>query len=258
MEKAHQTPKTIVVKIGSAVLVHDDGTLQTELIRHIAGQIQEIQKEGISIILVVSGAVAIGKKYIQNGTSTVGKQIYAGVGQAYLTAAFWNAFHDTGMVLSQFLLTKSHLHSRNTANLHMALMHTVHHDAIPFINENDAVLPNCFGGNDHLAAKIAHIVQADKLIILTNVDGLLTAKSSKGHVIHNVSHVTPEIMRFIWAEKSKTGFGGMWSKLVVAKELSGDKIPTIIANGLTQNILTRLLLEGHHMGTWINYHENSS
>jgi len=127
----------------------------------------------------------------------------------------------------------------------------MHQGVVPLLNENDAVLPNCFGGNDHLAANISRIVNADELIILTNVDGLFKKQNTGAHVIHDIPKLTKDIFRLAWKTKSASGIGGMQTKLTVARQLSHKGIPTIIANGQTKNILTRLILDRQHIGTWI-------
>lgn len=255
MGKKHIKARTIVVKIGSAVMLRPDGTLNEDFILRIARQIRVLKQAGILTLLVVSGAVATGRRIMRKDMSSVEKQIAAGIGQAYITSSYWRIFHDSGVILSQFLLTKSQIHARNLTQLRNALLTTLQQGVVPFLNENDAVLPNCFGGNDHLAATIAHIVKADELIILSNVDGLLSKQSGKSHVIHKISRITKDILLLAWKTKSSAGIGGMRAKLSVAQELSRESIPTIIANGQTTNVLTRLILERQHIGTWIYSHD---
>lgn len=235
-------------------MLRADGTLNEDFVLRIARQIHALRRAGISVLLVVSGAVATGRSFIEKDTSVVEKQIAAGVGQAYLTSSFWRIFHNAGIILSQFLLTKSQLYAQNVSRLRNALISTLRQGALPFLNENDAVLPNCFGGNDHLAAEIVRVVNADELIILTNVDGLLSTPAKNSVVIHDVPRITKKILRLTWKTRSSSGFAGMRAKLAVAKEMSQEGIPTIIANGQMKNILTRLILKRQHIGTWIYSH----
>ncbi len=201
--------KIIVIKIGSTVLMTKRNQLDELHIAHIAQQVSVLKKKGIGVVLVISGAVAYGSNFIdlaQNQSLT--RQAAAGIGQVYTTCTFNNIFTKSKLQLAQVLLTKDYLATRaQKEKIKRLIEFYIKSDFIPFINENDAIDLNSFGGNDHLAAEITRLLHKKKLIILST-----------------------------W-EKSVHGVGGGQAKQDAINMLTEKNIDAIIVNGKTKNII---------------------
>ncbi|HLA51544.1 MAG TPA: glutamate 5-kinase, partial [Thermodesulfobacteriota bacterium] len=178
--------KKIVVKIGSAVLAgeHDDG-LDEAVFLNLARGISEIKKPGKDIILVTSGAIAIGMKKMglkKKPASIPEKQAIAALGQGSLIALYEKAFTPLGEKVAQMLLTHDDLGNRQRfLNARNTLSTLLGYNIIPIINENDTVAVDeiKFGDNDHLAALVTNLIEADLLVILTDIDGLFDKDPKK-------------------------------------------------------------------------------
>lgn len=167
--------KIIVIKIGSSILMTQRNKLDEFRIAHIADQVASLREEGFGVVLVVSGAVACGYKYIKFNDNDQGlKQAAAGIGQSILTATFNNIFSQKKIQIAQVLLTKEDLNSvTEKERLKGLLEFYIQSDFVAFINENDVLDLNSFGGNDHLAGEITTLLSADRLVILSSQNGSL-------------------------------------------------------------------------------------
>lgn len=247
--------KKIVIKIGSDVLTSRNG-LNENRIKDLANQITEIQKTGYEIVIVSSGAVSSGirKLGLENRSWTLAeKRFLSAIGQNYLMSAWTRAFSSS--CLAQVLLTWRELDDEESA---LKCKETIYNllslKTIPIINENDAIADEelSFGDNDQLAFKLAKLIHAQRLIILTDVDGLFTEnpkKNESAKKMKKVRKVNEEILAMIDDSGSSFGTGGMLSKVLVAKKALESNITVNIINGKKDKALERLLKNGENLGT---------
>lgn len=243
--------RRIVVKFGTALLTRPGGGLDTTRINQLVRQIAALRNQhGCEVTVVSSGAIGAGMGLVglKSRPRDVAKlQALAATGQAALMQVYEKAFARHGLHAAQLLLTRSdvdnrvrYLNIRNTlANLHDL-------SAIPIINENDpvAVEEIRFGENDVLSALVANLVEADALIILTIVDGLL----ADGQLVELVDSVDEGVFKLVNGAKSALGSGGMATKLQAMRMVTDAGAIAAIANGTTRDILLKLL-DGQRLGT---------
>lgn len=239
--------KRIVVKIGSS-LVHDAATGQANhaWLSALADDIAALRAGGRQIIIVSSGAVALGRARIKTDPRKLAdKQAAAAVGQGLLMQAWDHALAAHGMMAGQILLTRDDterrrrwLNARATANALLA------HGIIPVVNENDTVATEeiRYGDNDRLAARTAQLVQADLLVLLSDVDGLYTAdprRNPDAKHLAVIERLTPEIMSMATGANTDAGVGtgGMATKLAAVQIAGSAGCDTLIASGLISNPL---------------------
>jgi len=242
--------------VGSAVLTGNDG-LDLDVITSLVEQMAALVKSGYTVVLVTSGAIVSGKhrlKLTDKLKSIPEKQAAAAVGQGRLMRVYSKAFEKNGLYVAQILLTLSDLTDRRRfLNIRNTLSTLMEWKAIPIINENDTVAVDeiKFGDNDHLAAMIANIIDADLVVILTSTDGLFDknpAASKKARLIPLVKKITPDIEAMATEETSSSGTGGMKSKIMAAKKVTAIGIPCIIAPGKRKDVLTDIMA-GKEIGT---------
>ncbi|MBI5286737.1 MAG: glutamate 5-kinase [Deltaproteobacteria bacterium] len=250
--------RRIVVKVGSVVLagLYNKGIEETTF-NHLAKQIARVKKDGKGVILVSSGAIAIGMKRMglkERPRTIPEKQAVAALGQGSLMALYEKAFSPFGVRVAQILLTHDDLGNRpRFLNARNTLMTLLGYDTLPIINENDTVAVEeiKFGDNDNLAALVTNLVEADLLIILTDIDGLYD-KDPKRYktarlipLVEDADHLAVEE---VGGTAGVYGVGGMASKIEAAKKAVHFGIPTIIANGTTPDILKEIF-SGKEVGT---------
>lgn len=234
-----------VVKIGSNVLTKGDGTPDRERMASLVKQLVFLKEQGIQLVLVSSGAVAFGRKsfsFEDKQETVVHKQILASIGQIELIRSYKELFLQEGHPIAQILVTREDFRDRrHYLNMKSCLGGLLKHKVIPIINENDAVAVNelMFTDNDELASLVAAMVDADTLILLTNVDGIF-----KGHpddpaseLIEQVGRKMPEVSRYVSTTKSAFGRGGMLTKMNMAKKAADLGIHVFIANGKKEQVL---------------------
>ncbi len=249
-----------MIKIGSNILAHDDAGLDVRRIGAISRDISDLQDKGHEVVVVSSGAIAAGM--IKLGLKTKPKDIKlkqaaAAVGQSSLMWAYERSFTKFGKIVAQVLLTrddfsdrKRYINSKNT------LLTLLSHRVLPIINENDTVSTDeiKFGDNDHLASLVASLVEAERLIILSDVEGLYTQDPRTGaeaKLIEYVAEITPEIEEKAGGAGSIAGTGGMYSKILAAKRAVNNGIIVHIVTGKKEGVVTSLL-EGKRAGTLFN------
>ncbi len=238
-------PQRVVVKVGSNVLTKDDGSPDKERMAKLVQQLSFLKKQGVQVVLVSSGAVAFARNHItfdEKTDSVVQKQILASVGQIDIIHSYKDLFKAEGHQIAQIVVTpQDFLSRRHFLNIKDCLAGLLNHDIIPIINENDAVAVTelMFTDNDELASMTAAMIDADTLILLTNVDGIY-----KGHpdnpdskLIEHVGSATKGMGRYISSSKSSFGRGGMQSKMKMAKKAAYLGIHVFIANGNRDNVL---------------------
>ena len=256
--------KRIVIKVGSSTITYGNGKRNFSRIDHLAREIADLANQGKEIILVSSGAVAVGVDRLglaEKPKTIPGKQAAAAVGQGVLMHTYEKIFAEYGQIVAQVLLTRIDSVDRhrytNSRNTFLALLE---HKVIPIVNENDVVAIDelKIGDNDNLSALVAGIVDADLLIILSDVDGLYTANPQKdpnAKLVHEVTDITPEIEASAGDAGSKVGTGGMFTKIQAAKMATSSGINMVIASGEEKDAISRIL-EGEEVGTLFVSREN--
>ncbi len=246
-----QKYRSIVVKIGSNILTHPDGTLNSTHLSSLVDQIAELHRAGIKIIVVSSGAVAAGRNELKalgkKLDSVSERQLYSAVGQVKLINKYYSMFRDLGLMCGQILTTKEAFSSRNHYLNQQHCMRTmIESGVIPIVNENDtiSVTELMFTDNDELSGLVATMMGVDALVILSNIDGIYNGDPSQesSEVIRKVNGESGDLGQFISTSKSQFGRGGMATKCRIATKVADEGVEVIIANGQTQNILPRLIL----------------
>lgn len=250
----------IVVKIGSSSLTSDVGGLNREKVRFFAGELSKLQASGHEVLLVTSGAVAAGFTtigYKKRPKALHEKQASAAVGQALLMQAYNEAFQNSGVPVAQILLTRSDFSNRKRGhNAGMTLEELLHRGVIPVINENDTVSVDelKFGDNDTLSALVANLVKAQKLIIITDMDGLYTddpRKNADAVRIDHVDHIGQELFEFAGGAGSSVGTGGMRSKIEAARIATRGGVLVFIGR-VTEPGDLELAVKGDGKGTYFS------
>jgi len=251
--------RRIVVKIGSSLVASQGVGLRPERIEAIAEDAVAVQKNGREVLLVSSGAIISGIQKLgltAYPKNLPAKQAAAAVGQSRLMWAYEKAFERLGGTVAQILLTHQDLSDRRRfLNARHTLTTLLQLGVTPIINENDTVAVDeiRFGDNDTLAGQVAHLVDADLLIILSDVDGLFTEdprKNPEAKLIPLVTEVTPDIEKRAGVTATFEGTGGMMTKIQTAKTIAQLGVPTLITNG-TQSGALRAAIEGADVGTFI-------
>lgn len=252
--------KRIVIKVGSSTLTHSTGLLNLSRIEHLVRQLADLHNSGFEVILVTSGAVAagMGKLGLSSKPKTIPeKQATAAVGQGILLHMYEKLFSEYGKTVAQLLLTKEDITNRtrflNARNTFFSLLDF---GAIPIINENDAVvideLKLKFGDNDTLSALVSSLVEADLLILLSDIDGLYNENPNtnpNAKLIHYVDEVNEEIDRMAGGAGTNLGTGGMATKISAAKIAVSSGTCMVIANGSKPEVIDEIL-SGKEVGTW--------
>lgn len=245
--------KRVVVKIGSNVLTRADGTLNITRLSSIVDQIVFLRYRQVEVILISSGAVASGRSEMHDimpGNvrldSVQQRQLFSAVGQAKLINRYYELFREHHIAVGQVLTMKESFSTRrHYLNQRECLETMLQCGVIPIVNENDtiSVTELMFTDNDELSGLISTMLGADALIILSNIDGLMTAAptDSAAELIHSVSP-TDTVEHYISSEHSGFGRGGMATKCGIAQRVAREGVKVIIANGLRDNILLQLYL----------------
>ncbi len=250
--------KRVVVKVGSSLLVDGDkGTLRGQWLQALVEDIAELREQGKEVLVVSSGAIALGRRVLGLGAKQLRleeSQAAAAAGQIRLSAAWAEALAKHELKTAQILLTlgdtesrRHYLNARETANTLLGL------GVVPVVNENDTVATAeiRFGDNDRLAARVAQMISADSLILLSDIDGLYTADpglDANARFIADVKEITPEIEAMAGISRSGFGRGGMITKIMAAKIAVGAGCAMAIANGKRLHPIQHLAETGH--GTW--------
>jgi len=241
--------KKIVVKVGSNVITQANGLPDEARIKHLVNQLSEIKKRGIEVILVSSGAVASGRSLIQiseKQDAVTTRQLLAAIGQVKLINTYSSFFAEHAIKCAQVLVTKEDFRDRaHYLNMKNCMQILLQHDVIPVVNENDVVSVTelMFTDNDELAGLIASMLNAEALIILSNVNGIYNGdpKAEGSEVIQEIKGSVNNLASFISTGKSTFGRGGMVTKSTMAQKVAKLGINVHIANGTTDHVLTDLL-----------------
>ena len=240
--------KRIVIKVGSNVLTRSDGKLDVTRMSALVDQIAWLRKKDIEVILVSSGAMASGRgelKVDHSLDSVEQRQLFSAVGQVKLVGLYYDLFREFNIHVGQVLTMKENFepgeqHRNQSACMTVMLENNV----LPIVNENDTVSVTelMFTDNDELSGLIAQMMQADTLILLSNIDGIYTTHPDDPQA-ELIWEVAPgrDLSEYIQPEKSAFGRGGMHSKYTTASKVSQAGIRVIIANGERENILPDLI-----------------
>lgn len=245
--------RRVVAKIGSSLLVESvSGRLRLDWLDSLADDVAQLRSDGCEVVIVSSGAVALGRRGLGLGPDVLRleeSQAAASVGQVWLAHAYREALGKRGLETAQILLTlgdteqrRRYLNARNTLKTLLSLK------AVPVVNENDTVATSeiRYGDNDRLAARVAQMTSADRLVLLSDVDGLYSADpgvDAQAEFIPTVSHISGTIEAMATGVRTETGTGGMVTKIAAAKIATAAGCDVIIANGRVSGPL-RALAEG--------------
>ncbi|UCD35673.1 MAG: glutamate 5-kinase [Nitrospiraceae bacterium] len=249
--------KRLIIKIGSNILAPAGQGLDTTRLHAIAQDISGIADMGNQVVIVSSGAIAAGLKKLGLKAKPHDiklQQAAAAIGQSSLMWAYEQSFAEFGKKVAQVLLTRDDITSRlRYINAKNTLFTLMSYNVIPLINENDPVAVDeiKFGDNDMLAALTAGLVEADMLIVLSDVEGLYSKDPCQkdARMIESVERITPEIEQLAGGKGSAVGTGGMYSKVLAARQATDHGIPVVIMSGTKSGLLPRLV-KGEHVGTY--------
>ncbi|MGY0391748.1 glutamate 5-kinase [Bizionia sp. KMM 8389] len=249
--------KRVVVKVGTNVLTNKDNRILGPVLRELVRQISVLYERDVMVVLVSSGSAMAGKEvlggtYIED--KSIRRQVYSAVGQPRMMRHYYSLFHDYGMRCAQVLATKRDFdpgkHRENMINCYEGLLSE---GIIPIANEDDAVsvTMSMFSDNDELASLVAELIDADRMIILSDTDGLYTGHPDDEDSI-KIKEVSfdQDVEKYVKAsgKKEGEGRGGMASKLRIAKGTARKDIPTYIANGKRANVIVDIL-DNKEVGT---------
>ncbi len=256
--------KRVVIKVGSSVIATYQMKPRAARLRSLVEQISAVQKKNIEVILVSSGAVVLGMgelNQIRRPSDVASIQAMAAIGQTVLMQRYTELFKRNKTKCAQILLTwddfDDRLRFNNARNTFRAMLDR---GIVPIVNENDTISTEeiKFGDNDKLSALVASLVQADLLLILSDVEGLYDLNSGKKKIFDEIKEITREVERQSFrpikgvpgsARKKHMAKGGMSAKLDAVKIATHCKIPSVIANGEAKDVLLRVL-KGERIGTF--------
>ncbi|MFO8057985.1 MAG: glutamate 5-kinase [bacterium] len=248
--------RRVVIKIGSRALVNKRGKLDQAVFRSVAADTAYLRERGRQVAIVSSGSILAGRNRLglSRNLTMPQKQAAAAVGQHDLMAAWGRALGRHGLVSGQILVTTEdlghrmrYLNSRNTMEELLSM------GVVPVINENDTVAVEeiRYGDNDRIATLVVALMNADGLILLTDIDGLCSedpARVKDAEIVHTVREGEAELYACAGPSHSGVGSGGMSSKIDAARTAANLGVPTVIANAKTENLVKRIM-EGEVHGT---------
>ena len=241
--------KRIVVKIGSNALTRPDGRLDVTRMSALVDQIAWLRQHGCEVILVSSGAVACGRRELDNvdheQDSVEQRQLFSALGQAKLIGLYYDLFREYHIHVGQVLTMKENFEpGEQYRNQRACMTVMLENNVLPIVNENDTVSVTelMFTDNDELSGLIAQMMKSDTLVLLSNIDGIYTGNPSdpQSRLIKEVAPNT-DLTEYIQTEKSSAGRGGMQSKYATATKIQQAGIRVVIANGKRENVLVDLM-----------------
>ncbi len=250
--------KRLVVKVGTSTLTYDTGKTNIRRMYKLVSVLSDIVNSGIEVALVTSGAigVGVGKLGLKERPSDIsGRQAAATVGQCELMFMYDKLFGEYGHTVGQLLITKSDVDSEERRkNLVNTFEKLFDYGAVPIVNENDSVAVDeiVYGDNDSLSAIVAKLVNADALIILTDIDGLYDDNPNENEdakLISQVDEITDELIAVAGGHGSRFSTGGMVTKLHAAQIAMDAGIDTIVMNGAAPESIYKAL-DGKQIGTF--------
>ena len=251
-----QKDKRIVVKVGTSTLTHDTGKINLKRLESLVRVLSDLMNMGYEVVLVSSGAIGVGVGKLglpQKPTDTRQKQALAAIGQASLMSIYEKYFKEYGYNTGQVLLTKFILEDEGRyTSAKNAFETMIGYRVIPIVNENDVISTYEieFGDNDTLSAYVAQLVDAELLIILSDIDGFYNGDPAKEgtEMIPVVEEITDTIRECAGGEGTRRGTGGMRTKINAAELVTEAGIDMIIAHGANPEKLYDII-EGKSVGT---------
>ncbi len=251
-----QDKKRVVVKVGTSTLTHETGKINLKRLETLVRVLADLMNMGREVVLVSSGAIGVGVGKLGLSEKPSGiqqKQALAAIGQASLMAIYEKFFKEYGYNTGQVLLTRFVLdHEERYRSAKNAFETMLGYRVIPIVNENDVISTYEieFGDNDTLSAYVAELVNADLLVILSDIDGFYDGNPSNPNakLIPVVEEITEEIRACAGGEGTRRGTGGMKTKLNAAEMVGEHGIDMVIANGNAPELLYDIL-EGKSVGT---------
>lgn len=255
--------KRIVIKIGSSSLMHDTGKINLGKIDLLARHLTDLKNSGKDVVLVSSGAIAVGCDHlgIPRPTKVEDKQAVAAVGQAVLMQIYRRFFAEYNQSVAQILLTKDVFDSEEREkNAHNTFESLFSLGVIPIVNENDTVSTDEieFGDNDTLSAIVTELIHGDVLVLLSDVDGLYTAnprECAEAEIIKVVSEINEHIISIAGGAGTSVGTGGMATKINAAKIALESGFAMIISNAKDLSNIAKIFA-GEEVGT-LFYSQNA-
>ncbi len=251
--------KILVIKVGSSLLINEN-KFNSVWLDNFATDINSIIKKKIKVLIVASGAVSLGRKYldieIEKKLKINEKQACAACGQSLLMNNFISSFSKKRLRVAQILLTFSDTEERRkNLNARETIKNLMLSNVIPIINENDTIATEelKFGDNDRLAARVAQIVNADYLILLSDVDGLYDhnpINNSNAKLVNFVKKIDKNIIGMASNETNRYGSGGMKTKIEAAQMAMSFGCNTLICSGKVKKPLKRIFEHSDKVGTW--------
>lgn len=250
--------KRLVVKVGTSTLTYDTGKTNIRRMHKLVSVLSDIVNSGIEVALVTSGAigVGVGKLGLKERPSDIsGRQAAATVGQCELMFMYDKLFGEYGHTVGQLLITKSDVDSEERRkNLVNTFEKLFDYGAVPIVNENDSVAVDeiVYGDNDSLSAIVAKLINADALIVLTDIDGLYDDNPNENEdakLISQVDEITDELIAVAGGHGSRFSTGGMVTKLHAAQIAMDAGIDTIVMNGAAPESIYKAL-DGKQIGTF--------
>jgi glutamate 5-kinase len=267
--------RRIVIKMGTNVIMRDDGAPAVGLLYSIVESIVNVLRGGRQVLIVSSGAIGLGAKSLRLETSPTDlalKQACAAVGQSRLMSIYEDAFRHFGVTTAQVLLTEDDfLNPERYSNLRATLDTLLKLGVVPIINENDTVSTleldrpsdvagsnRVFGDNDKLSALVMTKIDADLLVLLSDVDGLYTSHphDDGAEFVSEVEAITPQLAAYARISKGR-GRGGMTTKIEAARIVAEAGKLTVIANGRVPGVVERVVA-GESIGTVFHPHAHAS
>lgn len=253
--------RRVVVKVGTNLLSTEDG-IDNARIDDLCAQIADLRDKGYQVLLVTSGAIGLGAKEIKHRNRVVHipmRQACAAIGQPILMEHYREAFRKHSIICSQVLLTRNDLNNRKTYNnLRSSVSTLLALGIVPIFNENDVIstaeIGSAFGDNDRMSAMVASKIDADLLILLTDIDGLYTGNPKTDPdavLLKEIEKIDSKVMGYAKGAGSTFSTGGMKTKLLAAQIASLAYCGTCIASGYEKNILSRIMA-GEDVGSYIH------
>jgi len=260
--KRHIYADRIVVKIGTSTLIRQNSKVNLKVIKELAKVLSTLKHEGKDIVLVSSGAIGVGMGVLgidQRPVKISKQQAVAAVGQAELMQIYNEAFHEYGMSCAQMLITRDIIeYPESHTNVMNSFQELLSMDnAIPIVNENDTVTVSeldhhtKFGDNDQLSAIVTNLVDADLLIMLSDIDGFYTANPLKvpnAELVPTIDSISPTIIAAAGGHGTKYGTGGMTTKLKAAERILKHHQQMVLTNGKNPDVIFNIL-SGDPVGT---------
>ena len=253
--------KKIVIKLGTSSLTQEGDRLSKPFMFELARQLAKIHESGVSLVVVSSGSIAGGKEILnfpKEDRSLAQKQMFSSVGQARLMQIWSEHFASFQIQVGQVLMTRDDFSLRKRyLNARDAIDCLLKHRVIPIVNENDAVATEEIkvGDNDNLAARVAGLIEADLLILLTDQEGLFTSDprvDPEAELIERVKTIDASIYELAGGSRTTLGTGGMYTKIEAAQIAAQSGTQTIIASSARANVLLDIV-EGQTIGTLFDF-----